>query len=70
MGSILCGMQSRDQHGSTRDETGSETAVEQLSQHIMIASSTIPLKSFDEYSTPYDSQDLQKKIKKYSERKL
>jgi hypothetical protein len=30
----LCGMQSRDQHCSTRDETGSKAAVEQLSQHV------------------------------------
>jgi hypothetical protein len=56
----LCGMQSRDQHCSTRDETGSETAVEQLLQQVMRASSTIPLELCDEYSTPYDSQDLQK----------
>ena len=53
-------MQSRDQHCSTRDETGSETAVEQLSQQVMIASSTIPLALCDEYYTPYDSQGLQK----------
>jgi hypothetical protein len=60
MGCILCGMQSRDQHCSTRDEIGSETAVEQLLQQVMIASYTIPLELCDEYSTPYDSQDLQK----------
>jgi hypothetical protein len=53
-------MQSRNQHCSTRDETGSKAAVEQLSQQVMIASSTIPLELCDEYSTPYDSQDLQK----------
>jgi hypothetical protein len=56
----LCGMQSRDNHCSTRDETGSETAVEQLSQQVKIASSTIPLELCDEYSTPNDGQDLQK----------
>ncbi len=59
MGSILCSMQSRDQHCSTRDETGSETVVEQLSQQAMIASSTIPLELCDDYSMPYDNQDLQ-----------
>ncbi len=59
-GSILCGMRSRDQHCSTCDETGSATAVVQLSQQVMIASSTIPLELCDEYSMPYDSHDLQK----------
>jgi hypothetical protein len=53
-------MQSRDQHCGTRNETGSETAVEQLSQQVMIASSTIPLELCYEYSTPYDRQHLQK----------
>ena len=53
-------MQSRDQHCSIRDETGSETAVEQLSQQVMTASPTISLELCDKYSTPYDSQDLQK----------
>jgi hypothetical protein len=33
--------------------------VEQLSQQVMIASSTIPLELCDEYSTPSDSQDPQ-----------
>jgi hypothetical protein len=60
MGALLCGMQSRDQHRNTRDETRSETAVEQLSQQVMIASSTIPLELCDECSTPYDRQDCQK----------
>jgi hypothetical protein len=53
-------MQSRDQHCSTGNETGSKAAIEQLSQQVMIASSTIPEESCDEYSTPFDSQDLQK----------
>ncbi len=53
-------MQSRDQHCSTRDETGSKVTVEQLSQQVMIASSMISLELCDEYSTPFDSQDLQK----------
>ncbi len=61
-------MQSRDQHFSTHDKPGSEAAVEQLSQPVMIASSTIPLELCDEYSTPSDS-DTQK-AKKYSVRKL
>ena len=43
-------MQSRDQHCSTRDETGSEASVRQLSQQVMIASSRIPLESCYEYS--------------------
>ncbi len=51
---------SRDQHCSTRDETGSKAAVEQLSQQVMIASFTIPLELCDEHSTPCDSQDIQK----------
>ncbi len=53
-------MQSRDQHCSTHDKHGSEAAVEQLSQQVMVASSTIPLELCDEYSTPSDSQDPQK----------
>jgi hypothetical protein len=53
-------MQCRDQHCSTCDETGSEAAVEQLSQQVMIASSTVPLELCDEHSTPSDSQDPQK----------
>ncbi len=60
MGSILCGMQSRDPHCSTRDETGSETSVRQLLQQVMIASSTISLESCYEFSTPYGSPDLKK----------
>jgi hypothetical protein len=60
MGSILCGLQSRDQHCNIRNETGSETAVEQLSQQVMIASPTIAMELCDGYSTPYDSQDRQK----------
>ncbi len=60
MGFISCGMQSHDQHCSTQDKPGSETAVGQLLQQIMIASSTIPLESCDEYSMPSDSQDPQK----------
>ena len=55
MGFISCGMQSRDQHCSTRDERG----VELLTQQVMIASSTIPLELCDENSTPSDSQDPQ-----------
>ncbi len=34
--------------------------MEHLSQQVMTASSVIPLKLCDEYSTPYDSQDRQK----------
>jgi hypothetical protein len=54
-------MQSRDQHCSTHGKPGSEAAVEQLSQQVMIASSesTIPLELCDENSTPSDSQDPQ-----------
>ena len=59
MGFISCGMQCRVQHCSTHYKPGSEAAVEQLSQQVMIASSTIPLESCDEYSTPADSQDPQ-----------
>jgi hypothetical protein len=46
-------------HCSTRDETGSETVISQLSQQVMIASSKIPLEWFDEYSTPFDSPGRQ-----------
>jgi hypothetical protein len=53
-------MQSRDQHCSTHNKPGSKAAVEKLSQQVMIASSTIPLESCDEYSTPSNSQDPQK----------
>ena len=61
MGSILCGMQGREQHCSTHDKPGSEAAVtvEQLSQQVMIASSTIPLELCDDTSTPFDSQEPQ-----------
>ncbi len=60
MWSLLCGMQNRVQHCSTRNETGSETAVRQLSQQVMMASSTNPLELCNECSTPYDSPDRQK----------
>jgi hypothetical protein len=59
MGFISCGMQCRVQHCSTHYKPGSEAAVEQLSQQVMIASSTIPLELCDENSTPSESQDPQ-----------
>ena len=52
-------MHCRVQHCSTHCKPGSETAVEQLSQQVMIASSTIPLELIDENSTPSDSQEPQ-----------
>ena len=52
-------MQCRGQHCSTHCKPGSEAAVEQLSQQVMIASSTIPLELCDENSTPSDSQEPQ-----------
>ncbi len=59
MGFISCGMQCRGQHCGTHCKPGSEAAVEQLSQQVMIASSTIPLELCDENSTPSDSQEPQ-----------
>ncbi len=55
---------------SIRNETGSETAVEQLSQQVMIASSTIPLELCNEYSTLYDTVKIFRKFKKFSARTL
>ncbi len=60
-------LESRDQHCSTRNETRTpgarqlwNTCHNRTVEQIIIALSTIPLQLCDEYSTPYDSRDLQK----------
>jgi hypothetical protein len=52
MGNFLCGVPCRGSHGSAHNGVGSETAVEQMSQQVMAASSTRPEECYANFSSP------------------